>query len=139
MQNFELSHFDDFLTIARQQAEPQTLLLVLAQRELPEGHTREQARLFEAGQGGHLAPVAGVDKRLEDLNSFEDFVTESDQLVQNWDAVFVAALAGTNKQAPGAESTDEALEKMLQGIRSGMIHNYLVFDRAGEPLILNEA
>jgi len=139
MKHFALKHFDDFLAIAQQQAEPQTLLLVLARRELPEGHTQEQARRFEAGQGGHLAPLAGVDKRPEELIDFDSLVAESSQVAEHWDAVFVAALPGANGQAPQAQDTGKAMEQMLHGIRNGMIHNYLIFDRAGEPLILDEA
>lgn len=139
MQTFELSHFDDFLAIARQQNEPQTLLLILAKRELPVGHTAEQARLFEAGQGGHLAPLAGVDKSPQDLIDFESFVSESRHVAKDWDAVFVAALPGTDGNMPNAKATDKAIEQMLHGIRNGIINNYLVFDRKGEPLNLNES
>lgn len=137
MNAFSLASFNDFLSIAQAQLEPQRLLLVLAQRELPGGHTEEQARQFEAGEGGHLAPLAGVDKLPQEIICFDDFVVESKQVVKDWDAVFVAALPGHNQQLPTQAATDEAIEKMLHGIRNGMIGNFLVFDKTGLPLQLS--
>lgn len=137
MNGFSLESFDDFLSLAQQQVEPQRLLLVLAQRELPIGHTVVQARQFEAGEGGHLAPLAGVDKLPHEMTCFDDFVVESKNVVSDWDAVFVAALPGHNLQLPTPDATDEAIEKMLHGIRNGVIGNFLVFDRQGLPLELS--
>src|SRR5690606_24738312 len=111
--HFELTHFDDFLALARKQTEPQKLLLILTRRELPHGHTEEQARQFEAGKGGHLAPLAGIDKLPKDLTDFNAFVEESRQAVADWDAVFVAALPGVEGELPTAKATDDAIEKML--------------------------
>lgn len=137
MNRFPLNHFDDFLSIAQQQIEPQRLLMVLAERELPPGHTTDQARRFEAGEGGHLAPLASVDKMPKDIVSFKDFMAESLGFVKKWDAVFVASLTGTEHSLPSPEATDEAIEKMLHAIRNGMIGGFLVFDHAGLPLNLS--
>lgn len=137
MSRFSLNHFDDFLDIARQQTEPQRLLMVLAERELPPGHTPEQARQFEAGEGGHLAPLAGVDKLPKDITNFTDFVTESHEVVGKWDAMFVASLPGIEDSLPSPEATDEAVEKMLHAIRNGMIGGFLVFNCEGQPINLS--
>lgn len=139
MQEYPLDSFDAFLAISREQSEPQRLLLVLARKELPEGHTAEQARQFEAGEGGHLAPLAAVDKTASELQSFSSFSSEAGQIVDEWDAVFVAALPGIAGQAPTAKAVDEAVEKMLHAIRNGMIAGYLVFDREGRPLQISAA
>jgi|SRR5690554_1231710 len=137
MKSFELESFDDFLAIACQQSEPQRLLLVLAQRELPHGHTDIQAQQFADGIGGHLAPLAAVDKLPNEFTNFADFVKESQQVVKEWDAVFVAALPGSNHQLPSTKDTDQAVENMLHAIRNGIIGNFLVFDSEGYALSLN--
>ncbi|WP_027329423.1 hypothetical protein [Marinimicrobium agarilyticum] len=137
MTTFELSHFDDFLAIASQQSEPQKLLLVLAKRELPHGHTEEQARAFAEGHGGHLAPLAGIDKQPSELEGFTAFVEEAKQVGSEWDAVFVAALPGTGDRLPSTKEIDDAIEKVIHAIRNGMINNLLVFDRSGTPLQIN--
>lgn len=136
MSTFSLNSFDDFLALAQQQTEAERLLLVLAKRELPIGHTQVQARQFAAGEGGHLAPLAAVDKLPAEISNFADFVKESAQVVPEWDAIFVAALPGDKQQLPSPEATDNAIEKMLHAIRNGVIGNFLVFDRAGDPLNL---
>jgi|SRR5690606_4666119 len=136
MSTFSLNSFDDFLAIAQQQVTAERLLLVLAKRELPIGHTPAQARCFAEGEGGHLAPLAAVDKLPDEFSNFANFVAESAQVVSEWDAVFVAALPGFQQQLPSPEATDEAIEKMLHAIRNGVIGNFLVFDRAGVPLNL---
>lgn len=137
MSTFELNHFDDFLTIANQQSEPQKLLLVLARRELPHGHTEEQALAFSEGHGGHLAPLAGIDKQPSELKDFSAFVEETRQVDSDWDAVFVAALPGIQGKLPTPKAIDDAIEKVIHAIRNGMVNNFLVFDRRGEPLQLN--
>lgn len=137
MSTFELNHFDDFLAIANQQSEPQKLLLVLARRELPHGHTEEQARAYSEGHGGHLAPLAGIDKQPAELKNFSAFVEEAKQVGTDWDAVFVGALPGNQGRLPTAKEIDEAIEKVIYAIRNGMVNNFLVFDRKGIPLQIN--
>lgn len=136
MTPFELSHFDDFLAIAHQQSEPQKLLLVLAKRELPDGHTEEQATAFEQGHGGHLAPLAGIEKEPSELAGFTAFVEEAKQASDDWDAVFVAALPGLQGKPPTAKAVDEGIEKVIHAIRDGRVNNFLVFNRTGEPVQL---
>lgn len=137
MNRFSLNHFDDFLKIAQQQTEPQRLLLVLAERELPQGHTPEQARQYNAGEGGHLAPLAGVDKLPDDIISFKEFSAESHEVVEKWDVVFVASLPGIDRSLPTPDATDQAIERMLHAIRNGMIGGFLVFDHDGVPINLS--
>ncbi len=137
MSTFELNHFDDFLAIANQQSEPQKLLLVLAKRELPHGHTEEQAQAYSEGHGGHLAPLAGIDKQPSELTNFSTFVEEAKQVGTDWDAVFVGALPGKQGKLPTAKEIDEAIEKVIYAIRNGMVNNFLVFDRKGIPLQIN--
>ena len=57
-----ITSFDDLLTAARAQPEPQRLLFVFAAAELADDSTEEQRLQFEAGQGGALVPVMTVDK-----------------------------------------------------------------------------
>jgi len=138
-QTIELSHFDDFLAIARQRPGAQKLLLAFAQRELPEGHTPAQRRAFERGQGGHLAPRAAVDKAPEHLAGFEALAAEADRMLPEWDAVFVTTMSGRSHAMPEPEVINQALDTMIQSIRDGRISQYLVFDRQGIPLILEPA
>lgn len=137
MSTFELNHFDDFLAVANQQSEPQKLLLVLAKRELPHGHTEEQARAFAEGRGGHLAPLAGIDKQPAELENFSAFVEEAQQVGSDWDAVFVAALPGLQGKLPTPKAIDDTIEKVIHAIRNGMVNNLLAFDRRGEPMRLS--
>ncbi|WP_341937230.1 hypothetical protein [Marinimicrobium sp. C2-29] len=137
MSTFELDHFDDFLAIANQQSEPQKLLLVLTRRELPQGHTDEQAEVFERGGGGHLAPLAGIDKQPSELSGFAAFEQEAAQLGEDWDAVFVAALPGSQGKLPTPKAVDDGIERVIHAIRSGMVNQFLVFDRQGVPLQLS--
>lgn len=136
MNSMSPSNFDDFLAIARQQTEPQRLLIVLAKRELPEEHTAEQAEQFDRGNGGHLAPLASVDKQINEIANFKHFAEESHQVVGDWDVMFVAALMGA-EQLPSIEETDHAIEEMLNSIRDGKVSSYLALDNAGLPLNLS--
>lgn len=136
MSTIEISHFNDFLAIAQRQREPQQLLMVFTRRELPQGYTPEQEKLFKEGTGGHLAPIVCVDKAPSAFNNFQTLKDEANQTVQDWDVVFVAALPGRNGKAPEATSIDEILDVMVEQIKNGRISAYLAFDAKGEPLQL---
>ena len=59
--------FDDLLTAARTQPQPQTLLMVFVDVELPPDASPQERARFEQGQGGALTPRMCVDRSLVDL------------------------------------------------------------------------
>ena len=124
-----IASFDDLLTAARQQPEPQRLLFVFATAELPEGSTPEQAARFEAGQGGALVPLMCVDKTPEEVVSFTTLAEEARQFGQPWALVFVAAL-------PDGRDAEAPLQRMVEDIKRGALGNYLPFNTRGEPVLL---
>jgi hypothetical protein len=131
----DIASFDDLLRAARAQPEPQRLLFVFTQAELPEDSTPQQRARFEAGQGGVLTPLMSVDKAPEDLQSFAALVEEARLHAPGWAVVFVAGLAGRAGRAPSAEEADRALQQMIASIKSGLFASYMPFDRQGEPVI----
>lgn len=129
-----LSNFDDLLRAARAQAEPQRLLFVLATAGLPDDATAAERERFAAGEGGTLTPLACIDKAPEDLTSFEALREESRQLGQDWDIVFVGALAGSGDTEPTALQAEAPLQRMVDSIKSGSIDRFAAFDARGEPV-----
>ncbi|WP_200333024.1 hypothetical protein [Thiocystis violacea] len=132
----ELTSFDDFLKLARRQAEPQQLLFVFTRNELPADHTPEQAASYAAGQGGHLAPVVCVDRGLHEIAGFEAFASEAEAHIDDWAVIFAAALPGIGNRPPTPLAIDQALERMVETVRGGQIASYIAFDREGIPLRL---
>ncbi|CAM5783294.1 hypothetical protein [Rhizobacter sp. Root404] len=129
-----LSTFDDLLRAARAQAEPQRLLLVLATAGLPDDATPDERLRFDAGEGGTLTPLACIDKRPDELASFEVLCNESRELGQAWDIVFVGALAGTDDTGPSSLQAEAPLQRMIESIKSGRIDGFAAFDAAGESV-----
>ncbi len=129
-----ISSYEDLLKAAKQQPEPQRLLFVFTQPELPEGYTQVQIDRFHAGQGGVLTPKMCTDKALDELGAFSDLVKESLQTGQDWKIVFVAGLAGRNGVMPSTEDAQEPLKKMVEAINNGAISNYLAYDRDGNQI-----
>lgn len=127
-----ISSYADLLEAARQQPEPQRLLFVFAQAELPEGYTEAQTQQFQAGTGGVLTPQMCTDKALDELGDFAALVEESRHTGQDWKIVFVAGLAGRGGVMPSSEAAQEPLKTMVTAIQNGAISNYLAFDREGE-------
>ncbi len=124
-----ITHFDDLLKAARQQPEPQRLLLVFATAELPAGSTPEEAAKFEAGQGGALVPLMCVDKTPDELVSFASLAEEAGQFGQPWAMVFVAAMVdGRDAEAP--------LQRMVEDIKRGALGNYIPFSTRGDAVHL---
>lgn len=131
------SHFDQLLKTAAAQPDPQRLLFVFAQAELPEGATADQKKNFLAGKGGALTPLACVDKAPSDLSTFEALVNESRHACPPWQVMFVAALAGQEGKPPSCALVDSALQAMVEGVKSGRFGNYIALAPTGEPLVLS--
>tara|TARA_R110002124_G_scaffold112450_3_gene266555 strand:+ start:1064 stop:1483 length:420 start_codon:yes stop_codon:yes gene_type:complete len=129
-------HFAQLLAAAVAQSEPQRLLFVFAGAELPDGATPEQARLFHAGKGGALAPQMCVDKAPADLADFAALVAESQRAGPPWSVVFAASLGGHAGQAPDGEKVEQALQIMVEAVRTGQIKGFAAYDPEGEFLEL---
>ena len=132
-----ITNFDDLVRVARAQSEPQRLLFVFANAEMPEDGTPGQRADFEAGQGGALVPLMSVDKPPEELSTFAALVAESRQFAPAWDIVFVASLAGRDGRAPTSAEADQSLQRMIESIKAGAFGAYLPFDADGEPVVFN--
>lgn len=132
-----ISSFEDLLAAARQQPEPQRLLFVFADVELPEDSTPEQRARFQAGEGGALVPLMSVDKSPEELSTFAALVEESRQFGRDWAVVFVAGLPGRGGRAPTGAEADQSLQRMIESIKTGAFGSFMPFDRQGNPLLIH--
>ena len=126
-----LTHFADLLVMAKQQAEPQRLLLVFSRAELPADADDEQKSAFARGEGGTLAPIICVDKRPEDIQNFEELVMESALTGLDWDILFVAAMSGRGGIAPNEDEAVQPLKMMVEAVKGGRIGQFVAIDRNG--------
>ena len=127
-----LASFQDLLDAARQQPEPQRLLLVFARVELPQNATTEQRERFERREGGTLSPCLCVDKTPEEVASFAALAEESKATGQEWDLLFVGGLAGRAGVSPSADEAAQPLRFMVNAINDGRVAQFAAFDRQGE-------
>jgi hypothetical protein len=132
-----ISSFDGLLQAARQQTEPQRLLLVFVHAELPDDATREQRERFSPGEGGALAPIMCVDKAPDEPASFALLVNESAAMGQPWVMVFAAGTSGSSSRAPTSADAQAPLQRMADAIKAGRRGNYPLFDREGVPVELS--
>ena len=131
-----ISTFDDLLQAARQPAQPQRLLLVIAGASLPAGATAEQRARFDAGESGALAPLMWVAKNPQALASFQALVDEAATLGPAWAVVFAGALSGAGGQPPGDRQIDAALQRLEASVKAGDLAGLIPFDRQGEAVQL---
>lgn len=132
-----ISNFDDLLAAARQQSEPQRLLFVFANAELPPDSTPSQREHFLAGQGGALVPVMCVDKTPGELLGFADLVQESGQFGKKWRIVFAAALSGSGGIAPTSEAAEQSMQRMVEAVKAGILDAFIPFDQQGQAVRLD--
>ena len=132
----EINHFDDLLHAARAQRERQRLLLVFAGTELPADATPEQRARFAQGEGGALVPVMYVDKKPDELQSFDELVEESRHTGQSWDMMFVGCLSGQGGREPDDDTVQKALETMIMSIQGGIVAHLLAYRPNGEQVRL---
>ena len=127
--------FEQLLSAAAAQPEPQRMLFVFTGAELPDDATPAQRARYDAGEGGALTPLACVDKELHELTSFEARVAEARQASPAWRVVFIACLSGQNGQQPTHERVDSAIGQMVEGVRTGRLAGYLALDTQGESVV----
>ena len=127
-----ITGFQSLLDAARQQPEPQRLLFVFTRAELPDNATAEQRQKFEQGEGGALVPVMYVDKKPDELHSFEELVEESRHTGQRWDMMFVGCLSGQGGREPSDDATQNALETMIMSVQGGIVAHLLAYRPNGE-------
>ncbi len=132
--NINITCYDDLITVAKQQPEPQRLLFVFAKTELPEDCSQEEIKRFNAGEGGAITPVMCVDKALDELSDFKALFNESQQMGAEWQMVLVAAMSGRGGIMPTPEEADQPLQMMVESIKGGTIASFLAFDREGIPV-----
>lgn len=131
----EITDYKSLLAVGKQQSEPQRFLFVFLQASLPDDHNDEDKERFHSGQGGELQAIMCVDKDLDDLTDFDDLVTESKQMEQQWNLVLIACLSGVNGMHPTAEQAEEPLKMMVQAVQNGgSLSKYLAFDKKGDLL-----
>ena len=129
------SHFQQLLAAALDQPQPHRLLFVFATAELPTDATPTQRERFLAGQGGALVPMMCVDKAPDDLSDFSDLSDEARKSGPPWTIMFAAALAGANGGAPDPTQVEEALQRMVEAVRTGDFGRFSAYDRDGAPVI----
>jgi len=132
--NTSISNFEELIAAARQQPQPQRLLFVFTQRELPEDCTPGQRASFDAGTGGTLTPLMCLDKTATELGTFSALLAESRQFVPVWTIVFVAALSGRNGRVPSTEDAEAPLNRMVESIKAGTVGTFIPFDIRGQPV-----
>lgn len=132
-----ISSYDEFIASAKQQTEPQRLLFVFCQAELPEDASQDEKAEFEQGQGGSLAPVVCVDKLPGEVADFKILRAESNATGQPWDLVFVAAMSGRAGVVPSSDEAMQPMNMMVEAVRLGHFANYLAFTREGELVSLS--
>ncbi len=102
---------------------------------MPEDASEEEKKNFEEGEGGTLLPVMCVDKDVDDLTTFADLVTESEEMGKDWQVVLIAGLSGKNGVPPTAEDAAKPLENMVNAVQTGGdISSFMGLDREGVPI-----
>lgn len=132
-----ISTFDDLISAAKQQPEPQRLLFVFAGADLPQDSTEAQRERFMAGQGGALVPLMYVDKLPEELDTFDQLKQESKAFGKEWSIVFVAAMSGTAGKAPSSDAAEKIMQQMVESIKSGSLSAFIPFNQDGETVHLD--
>ncbi|WP_367141845.1 ribonucleotide reductase subunit alpha [Rhodoferax sp.] len=131
-----IANFDDLLQAARQQAQPQRLLMVFTSAELPDDCTPQQRQEFEAGHGGALVPAMVADKAPEEIQSFAALKLESGKFQSQWHVVFVASLTGANNTPASSSDVEKTLERMVASVKLGALDNMVAFDTSGNAIML---
>lgn len=135
-----ISNFDDLLQIARSEGQPQSLLFVFLTAQIEADATAEQRAAFDQGEGGVLVPLMCVDKRPQDIASFEQFSAQADTMNSTWTLVLAGALSGIASAPPSDSKIDEIFQRWLAQIQNGQMEQVIAqtvaFSRTGQAVSL---
>lgn len=126
-----ISNYKDLLNAANNQDQPQRMLLVFANAELPDEIAKSQKEQFEGRKGGNLTPVACADKLASELGEFADLVKEFVPAEMSWDIVFVAGMSGKSGIAPSSKDAEQYLKGMALSVKEGNIGGFIAFNPKG--------
>jgi hypothetical protein len=136
--HMNISHFNHLVQAAKQQDQPQRLLLVFANSELPEDCSAEQQAQFLAGSGGALAAVMCVDKSPAEIVNFATMKQEAAQFDMPWSLVFASSMPDFDLQEPYSKDVEAALQRMVESIKQGNLANMIAFDLNGDAIALTQ-
>lgn len=126
--------FDDLITAAHSQPQPQTLLMVFVDVELPPDASQQERARFERGQGGALTPRMCLDRGAAELTDWTTLAAEADQQSPAWRMVMVAALSGSAGRPAKDDAIEQALNRMVMAVHQGRIEGFIPFDRQGQAV-----
>lgn len=125
-----INNFNDLLNAAKEQVEPQRLLLMFAKTQCDDENLK----------GGLITPTMCIDKLPEEISSFQGLITEADGVSTEWDFIFVGGLSGKNNTAPTSEEAESHLTRMTNQLATGEgLAMYLIFDRNEQLISLHTA
>lgn len=125
------SMFNELLSMAQQQEQPQRLLFLFAQVE------ERKSKKSKQHQQGTITPLMCVDKLPAELGQFAELVSEADSINKDWDFIIISGLSGQNGAAPTQEDADPYLNKMTNDVASGAdLSRYMILDRQEQPITI---
>ncbi|SFG78421.1 ribonucleotide reductase subunit alpha [Neptunomonas qingdaonensis] len=124
--------FTKLLEAAKQQEQPQRLLMLFARAE---GNKKKKDNASH--ETGTVTPLMCVDKLPEEIDSFEALIKEADAIVDDWSFVLIAGLGGNNGEAPPTEAAEPYLNQMANDLMMGQdLSGYTILDRQQHPVLL---
>lgn len=126
-----LGEFTKLIEAAKQQEQPQRLLMLFARAE------SGKKKSSSTHQSGTVTPVMCVDKLPEEISSFEALIKEADSISNEWSFVLIAGLGGNDGVAPPTEAAEPYLNQMANDVVMGQdLTNYTILDRKQNPVLL---
>jgi len=123
--------FNELLEMTSQQQQQQRLLFLFAAVESSDSAQNGEQR-------STITPRMCVDKRPDELSSFDELVNEADGINSDWQFVLIAGLSGEKGQAPSSEDAEPYLNKMTHDLSSGAdLSRYLVLDRNEQKIVIS--
>lgn len=124
--------FTKLLEAAKQQDQPQRLLMLFARAE---GNKKKKNNASH--ETGTVTPLMCVDKLPEEIESFEALTKEADAIADDWSFVLIAGLGGSDGEAPPTEAAEPYLNQMANDLMMGQdLSGYTILDRQQNPVLL---
>lgn len=127
-----MSQFSSLLDMAKKESQEQRMLFLFAKA------TNMLGADTKSYNSGTVDAVMCVDKKPEELSTFESLVAEADGYNNNWNIILFTTLSGKNNKPIEDQDVDVALHKMSNVfVKKDDLSNFVIWDREQQVVIIS--
>lgn len=130
----EIANYREFLQLVKTRPEPQRLLFVFTDAQLPDDASEHEREQFREREGAALTPILCGDRLATEMEGFSSLCREVEVTGRQWEVLFVSSITRGDGAMPTVADVEQFMKVMLEAIKQGKVSRFAAFNRDGELL-----